>query len=842
MRFRSRSVRAKITALLLVPLASLTGLWAFTTVESVSQVWSQIQVSSDYRWFGTPADDLSRALQDERRAAVAYAAAPQATADQTTLQRAEAASDQQIAVFRSHAADNGRLQDLTAGQHQALNSILNQITALQGLRGQVATRQYGWDAVYQWYTEAQTPFFDLRLQLSNLQSGSLSREAADIIELVRAREYISREDALMSGARAGGLFSQSEFQEFTATSQGEQLLFTVHQPQLPQQEGALYQDFLDGGGYAALSNLEDSVALYGPDHAVHNIDAVSWQRTLNSTLTQLAGIDLQAATIAGDRASSAAMDVVWRDGAVGLVGLLAVLASVLVSLRIGRGLVRELVGLRDSAFDLAGVRLPDVMRRLRDGEAVDIAAEAPPVTLPSRTRDEVAQVGRAFDAVQRAAVQAAVEQAELRRGVAAVFLNLARRSQTLLHRQLTLLDAMERRVDDPDELEDLFRLDHLTTRMRRHAEGLIILSGAAPGRSWRRPVRILDVVRAAVGEVEDYARVRVHRMPPVAVVGGAVSDVVHLVAELVENAAVFSPPHTQVRIQGEQVAHGFVLEIDDRGLGMGEEALTAANDRLVVGGDFDLSDSDRLGLFVVSRLSARHGVRVSLRRSPYGGTTAVVLLPTDLITAVPARAGDASSAGRTGLSDETSELALPAARQRLGRELPRGGGSGTPTRLPGSTGPRHAAPRRESQHLELTPSTGPTSPTEPTATTEPTLASEATPVTGSTPATELAATESTADMPLTPATPLLPRRVRQASLAPALRSAPAVPGDAEPRPHPAQVDTPERERSPEEVRATFSSFQRGLSRGRADHSTDPVPLSSDSSDSSDDVSAEGPVS
>ena len=141
-------------------------------------------------------------------------------------------------------------------------------------------------------------------------------------------------------------------------------------------------------------------------------------------------------------------------------------------------------------------------------------------------------------------------------------------------------------------------------------EGLIIISGSAPGRNWRRPVRILDVVRAAVGEVEDYARVLVHRMPPVAVVGGAVSDVVHLVAELVENAAVFSPPHTQVRIQGEEVANGFVLEIDDRGLGMGEEAMAAANTRLATGGDFDLADTDRLGLFVISRLSARHGVRV----------------------------------------------------------------------------------------------------------------------------------------------------------------------------------------------------------------------------------------
>jgi signal transduction histidine kinase len=272
---------------------------------------------------------------------------------------------------------------------------------------------------------------------------------------------------------------------------------------------------------------------------------------------------------------------------------------------------------------------------------VDVETEAPRLDYSG---DEVGQVGQALNTLQRAAVEAAVRQARMRRGVSEVFVNLARRSQVLLHRQLTLLDDMERRTEEPQELADLFRLDHMTTRMRRHAEGLVILSGAVPSRQWRNPVQLMDVVRAAVAEVEDYERVEVRRLARVAVAGPAVADVTHLVAELIENATVFSPPHTMVQVHGETVANGFALEIDDRGLGLTPDAMLEANLRLAETPEFELSDTDRLGLFVVSRLAQRQGVRVSLKPSPYGGTTAVVLIPSNLLT----DGADDSSGPRTG--------------------------------------------------------------------------------------------------------------------------------------------------------------------------------------------------
>ncbi|MFL6054477.1 MAG: ATP-binding protein [Actinoallomurus sp.] len=242
-------------------------------------------------------------------------------------------------------------------------------------------------------------------------------------------------------------------------------------------------------------------------------------------------------------------------------------------------------------------------------------------------------MGRAFNSVQETAIRTAVEQAELRRGFRDILLSLARRSQALVHRQLTLLDEMEHRNDDPKDLEELFRVDHLATRMRRNAENLIVLSGATPARGWRRPVPMIDVVRSAVAEVEDYARVTVaSTIGDVSLAGRSVGDIVHLLAELIENALAFSPPYTQVEIGGRRVAKGYVVEIEEHGLGMTDELLATLNDRISDPPEFNLTSSVHLGLYVVGGLAERYDVRVSLKHSSYGGTTAVVLIPRELVS------------------------------------------------------------------------------------------------------------------------------------------------------------------------------------------------------------------
>ena len=295
-----------------------------------------------------------------------------------------------------------------------------------------------------------------------------------------------------------------------------------------------------------------------------------WQHLAGTLLTDYfnGGVAVSQAILAADHQISHAAWV--RVAVVSGVGLLGLLAHHHRHHRcVARSIIRRLGGLERNALQLAEVQLPDVVGRLRRGENVDVNAEAPPLRVG---RDEIGRVGQAFDLVRQTAIRAAVEEARLRQGLNDVFRSLARRSQSLLHRQLTLLDQMERRASDPEALDDLFRLDHLTTRMRRHAEGLVILAGAPPGRGWSSPVRMVDVMRGAIAEVEDYARVSVATRSQAALTGSAVADVIHLLAELIENATTLSPPYTSVRVSGDTVANGFAIEVEDRGLGIEPDA------------------------------------------------------------------------------------------------------------------------------------------------------------------------------------------------------------------------------------------------------------------------------
>jgi signal transduction histidine kinase len=312
------------------------------------------------------------------------------------------------------------------------------------------------------------------------------------------------------------------------------------------------------------------------------------------------------------------------------VGLAAILVSAVGMGWFARRLSRDVSSLETSARRVADQQLPQLVERLRRGEDVDVESELSPSARVKIT--ELARAATALASVQRTALTAAITETNLRSGISQVFVSLARRSQSLLQRQLRLLDDLERKAVDPGALADLFPLDHLTTRMRRHAEGLIILSGAVPGRAWSSPVPVIDVVRGAVAEVEDYKRVTVVTTSEDMVAGSAVADMIHLLAELIENAALFSPSGTRVEVKAERVGNGFAFEVEDRGLGIKPEELDAINLRLSSPADFDLANADQLGLFVVGKLAARHGVRVFLRPSPYGGTTAIVLLPSSMIT------------------------------------------------------------------------------------------------------------------------------------------------------------------------------------------------------------------
>lgn len=628
MRFRGKSIRRKIVALLLVPLLSLTGIWAFATVITGRAANQLFNVSDIVEKIGYPTEDTVRVLQQERRQTLVYLADPRASDALTALKRSRTATDRVVAKVRKNAKDEDVREEMDGGTSQRLTSILDALDGVDSLRRSVEEGTVNRAQALDLYNRLVEPCYTLMANLHVVDNVEMDQQGRALVNVANARELLSREDALLGSALVAGRVTRDEIREISDLVAQRTLLYDMSLPLLPSSERGRFERYWSNADTAPLRMAEQAVVT-SPTGSPHGVTARSWDRAAGHVLDELADLDDEAGDRYQDRVHPVATGVIVKAIIAGVLGLIALLASLIMSVRIGRGLIRDLRRLRLDAHEASGVRLPSVMRRLSAGEQVDVETEVPRLEYD---KNEIGEVGQALNTLQRAAVEAAVKQSELRDGVSEVFVNLARRSQVLLHKQLTLLDTMERRTEDTDELADLFRLDHLTTRMRRHAEGLVILSGAAPSRQWRKPVQLMDIVRAAVAEVEDYERIEVRRLPRVAVTGPAVADLTHLVAELLENATVFSPPHTAVQVIGERVANGFTLEIHDRGLGMAAEALLDANLRLAETPEFELSDTDRLGLFVVSRLAQRQNVRVSLQPSPYGGTTAVVFIPDALLT------------------------------------------------------------------------------------------------------------------------------------------------------------------------------------------------------------------
>ncbi|MFD6188451.1 nitrate- and nitrite sensing domain-containing protein [Streptomyces sp. NPDC060275] len=801
-RMQPRTVRARIICLLMVPVVSLLALWAYATVTTAQDVSRLRQVQRVDARVRAPVSTAVAALQAERLAAVRHATDPSSVpgADfRDLIARTDRAVGQLRLGDRHTVADS---EELPAGVARRLEAFVTGAERLASLRTAVLDHRADWEETYRRYTAAISAAFHVGGALSGVQDADPGSDARVLVEFARAGEALAQEDALLGGVRPADGLAGERLRLFTGAVATRRTLTESSVADLGGSERTAWRDLAGSGAYLTVGAAEDRLLDSGSPGrpAEATASRTAWDGAHARVRDGMRAIERDAGRSVADRADPFTRGVLTPAGAAVLFGLLAVVASLVISVRIGRGLVVELVSLRNSALEIARHKLPEAMRRLRAGDPIDIRTEAP---AQPPAEDEAGQVAEALGSVHRAALRAAVERAELAGGIAGVFVNLARRSQILVHRQLSLLDSMERRSDDPNELSDLFRLDHLTTRMRRHAESLIILSGAAPGRAWRRPVSLTDVVRAAVSEVEDYARVEVRQLPEASVQGAAVADVTHLLAEIIENAAQFSPPHTRVRVTGEPVGNGYAIEVEDRGLGMGRGALDEANHRITRSETLDLFDSDRLGLFVVSRLAARQDIKVHLKTSPYGGTTAVVLLPTAILhseTAPPppraaheaTRPEEHLHARVPGASGQQESVPAPVDRPALASAAPTATRTTTSGRPPG-------APALRLHRSSDVPD-----------------ASEAL---------------ATGDVPRTPRPTGepddLPRRVRQASLAPQLRDGrPPEPT----RPGPAHDDE---QRTPEAVRDRMTAYRDGWSRGggrRPGHPAPPEPPPGDSTE------------
>ncbi|MGW5103746.1 nitrate- and nitrite sensing domain-containing protein [Streptomyces sp. NPDC004100] len=810
---RPTTVRARIVALALAPAVALMALWGFAMVSVTGELRALIRLQGVYVDYGSPVDTAIGQIQIERRVSAAYLGTPRERADPGDLLAQQRRTDRAVAHMR-HALASGDLDRLTARQRRTLDTMTAATGELDGLRRQVLQRRLTWDRAVTAYSALVEPGFAVESALTALQAGQLARESQTVIELVRVREFVSREDALVAGARAEGGLTERQYDTLTATIEDRRVFERTYVPDLPAPARDRFRRFQQGDLHRSLVSGEDALLRAGAAGSGAAVAADTWRSVTDRAVIRYRELCVAAAKDSAARGRTFAYAELTKAAVVGVAGLAAVALSLWLAVRGARRVSRRLERLRDAADLLSARQLPDVMRRLSAGEQVDAAAEAPPLAADDVRDDEIGQVGRSFNAARLAAVEAAVTQATLRRGLFAVLLNIARRNQALVHRQLKLVDTLERSTEDPELLRRLFLIDHLTTRMRRHAESLIILSGATPGRRWRGPVPLADVVASAVSEIEAYERVVVPPLPDLGIAADSVADVVHLVAELLENATAFSPPHTEVTLRTARVGDGFALEIDDRGLGLDAVHREEAHRTLTAPDAFDPTRHDRLGLYVVGRLAARHGIEVSLRDSPYGGTTASVRLP-PAVLAEGELVGTAGAAGTRGTRDGGGgggDEGASRGSAGSGGSGGRGSGGSWAGADSGRVGAGWAGVRagggdvgRAGSGDMDTVADGDLSGTGAAggAPPRPTGPRDSPPRTCAAPRTPPA-------VPGRPGAPALPTRVRQASLARELRE--------EPPP-----ETPDTAADPEEMRAIFGAFQRGRDLGRQDSETPTEP-------------------
>ena len=511
-----------------------------------------------------------------------------------------------------------------------------------------------------------------------------------------ASEALALQHTVLGAALRTGTVTAEDRAVISRTDGDFVSAFTEYQVALPPSLEPV--NFITSGANGEREAAKTAI-LAAPDPGPISVTAQAWDDVTRRTAEQVDAAKaavttalVDAGTAAEDRSSNLA-------GLNSVILMLGLLLAATIILLVARTLTRSLRVLRSSALDVAQRRLPQAVESMRSGGTPDVTAEP----VPLRTSDEVGQVARAFDAVHGQALRLVADQAALQSNVSSMFVNLSRRSQALVERQLQLIEQLESNEQDPDQLSNLFQLDHLATRMRRNSENLLVLAGTDLAKRNVAAVPLVDVLRAAVSEIEQYQRVVVQAPPTSTVVGRATNDIVHLLAELLDNATNFSPPDSQVVMSSMRNPDGSItVEVADRGVGMNELELDDANRRLTTPSTVDVSTSRRMGLFVVGRLAARHSIALNLGGAPMGGPggglTASVTLPAHLVTtaggdgwatmppaAQPAVGPNGIAAQRPARMLRPDSAVVPTGREDAAQRTGAPAVNGLPTRTPGSS-------------------------------------------------------------------------------------------------------------------------------------------------------------
>ncbi|MDQ2877431.1 MAG: nitrate- and nitrite sensing domain-containing protein, partial [Actinomycetota bacterium] len=634
-------LRSRLLLLITIPTLTAVVLGGMRIVSSVQSALT-FQRIEQLAKLSSGVTTLAARLEDERDQTVLYLAQVQAgdgsaAAQLTQVKQQYALAAPWVAQVRSQVSSIGSTFPAQV-QHDA-GQIRSVLASLPALRRQSTTVKAPVTGVIGSYATSIGSLLDIDQDIA-LGSGdpTLANSVRALGLLSRIEEETSQQRAALGAAQTLGTFGPGLLAALVTAQAEMQDNIPEFEDAATAQQAALYNRTVSGpqvNGADAIEKqaigLGDSFRSIRGQLANSGVTPQQWLSAVSTKINDMRQVERTLVAGAVDRANALRRNAIIESIIIGVgVTIVLGLALILTSL-VGRSMVRPLRRLRAGALEIAGLQLPETVRRMSesDGSGAPLAVE--PIDVDSA--DEIGEVARAFDQVHREALRLAANEAALRGNVNAMFVNLSRRSQSLVERQIRLIDELEQGEQDAERLGSLFQMDHLATRMRRNSENLLVLAGHDSSRRWNQPVALVDVLRAAVSEIEQYERVSLNVQPGISARGHAVNDAVHLLAELAENATSFSSAETPVTISGHLLSSGGVLlDITDQGVGMGAEEMAHANWRLDNPPVVDVAVSRRMGLFVVARLAARHGIRVRLRPAASGGLTALVWLPDEVVS------------------------------------------------------------------------------------------------------------------------------------------------------------------------------------------------------------------
>ncbi|WP_280849120.1 nitrate- and nitrite sensing domain-containing protein [Streptomyces sp. SAI-041] len=703
MALRNWRISTRLVSLLALPVVAATSLGALRINDSMDDI-QQLDNMKLLTEMTKQATELAAALQEERDQS-AGPLAHNSTASNITVKGFRDKTDRAATNFINAAEDidtsskDGNLQ----GVRDSLVGLVRDLDTLSKIRSDAYETQGNATQTVESYHRLITHLLDLSQDMAEATSNpDMIQRTRALAAFSSAKEYASIQRAILAAALPANNTSLGRLTE-------NDRLYAQGALESEESELNSFRSIYgDDGAEELLKPIEDGSSTieaadqyagraFGRPEGLADLDRRSYKDWVDDSSTKIQQMGNIEHTLLEDMEQKARelRSATERDAIIAGALILIVLGVSLVgAFVVARSMIRSLRRLQETATKVAQDRLPELVKQLSESDPQDVDTSVESVGVHSR--DEIGRVAAAFDDVHREAVRLAAEQALLRGNVNAMFTNLSRRSQGLIQRQLSLISELESREADPDQLSSLFKLDHLATRMRRNGENLLVLAGEEPGRRWTRPVPLVDVLRAAASEVEQYERIELAAVPTTEVAGRVVNDLVHLLAELLENATSFSSPQTKVKVTGHALPDGRVLiEIHDTGIGLSPEDLAAINERLASPPTVDVSVSRRMGLFVVGRLSQRHGIRIQLRPSDSGGTTALVMLPVDVAQGGK-KPQPKPGQGAPGAPAAAQAAAGVAAARRGGGNGQGGGalGAGAPSggRLSAGQGPRAALP------------------------------------------------------------------------------------------------------------------------------------------------------